>query len=228
MGPRSWTNSQLPQEHRSPLSRVPQAGERSSDSHPGAEQNVPHPLASTGLTPVVWKIGHQPTKVSPTWGDPRPDEGFTTVTRSRSVRKGGTNITDDKQSVLASPLYRLSDRGGRLSRFGPSAPNAGAGGRPGQNAPHTSSGFSHYRQSALPVEERDPILVEVEQNKGRKIAKQLYKPGMIVRAIVHEPHFNAAANVVDPNKTQSIFGPIYSKYRKMIVIALYEDHYVAM
>lgn len=98
----------------------------------------------------------------------------------------------------------------------------------GQHPPQTSSGFSYYKQSVLPAEERDPVLLEVEQNKGRKISKALYKPGMIIRAILHEPHFNLASMVADKNRTESIFGPIHSKYRKMIVIALYEDHYIAM
>lgn len=105
---------------------------------------------------------------------------------------------------------------------------AGLRGRFGQNTPQTSSGFSYYKQSVLPVEERDPVLLEVEQNKGSKISKALYKPGMIIRVILHEPHFNLASMVADKNRTESIFGPIHSKYRKMIVIALYEDHYIAM
>lgn len=118
--------------------------------------------------------------------------------------------------------------GPNLGSLGRPGQSVGVRGRPGQNAPQTSSGFSYYKQSALPVDQRDPVLVEVEQNKGRTIAKALYKPGMIVRAILHEPHFDATPTVVDRNRTQSIFGPIHSKYRKMIIIALYEDHYIAM
>lgn len=137
--------------------------------------------------------------------------------------------TDAGARGLPSQKAIVGGRSGpNLGSLGRPGQSHGAGGRPGQNAAQTSSGFNYYKQSALPVDQRDPVLVEVEQNKGRTIAKALYKPGMIVRAILHEPHFDATPTVVDRNRTQSIFGPIHSKYRKMIIIALYEDHYVAM
>ena len=222
MAPQNWTSSQQPQVHRSPLSRVSQAAGNPSNTHP-AEQTLPHRPAPTGLRAQAWNSGDQPTKLTRDPAAPKPNDGFTTVSRLKSARRG-----EGGPPVSASANYWRSDFGGRSSKFGTSATNPRAGGRPGQNMPQASACSSHYRQSALPVEERDPVLLEVEQNTGRKISKELYKPGMIIRAILHEPHFNPTSTVVDSNRTQSIFGPIHSKYRKMIVIALYEGHYIAI
>jgi len=87
---------------------------------------------------------------------------------------------------------------------------------------------SYMKQSCLPVEERDPILELAEQNKGRRIAEELYKPGMIVHAPLHEPFLSGATDNNDRTRTESIFGPVFTKMRKMIVVALYHDHYTAL
>lgn len=60
------------------------------------------------------------------------------------------------------------------------------------------------------------------------MAKQLFKPGMIIRAALHEQHLDNRIDQADKNKTQSIFGAIHTKFRKMIVIGLYQDHYIAL
>jgi len=110
------------------------------------------------------------------------------------------------------------------------------------------------KQSCLPIGERDANLVLAEQNKGRKykvtllphpppapplygfeltksagkLAKEVYKTGMIIRAALHEPFLSGATDVADKSRTESKFGAICTKYRKMIVVALYQDHYVAL
>ena len=87
---------------------------------------------------------------------------------------------------------------------------------------------TYMKQSCLPVSERDPDLLHAEQNKGRTLAREVYKPGMIIRAAIHEPFLAGATDITDKSRTGSIYGPIFSKVRKMIVVALYEDHYVAV
>lgn len=87
---------------------------------------------------------------------------------------------------------------------------------------------SYMKQSCLPVDERDPDLLHAEQNRGRVLAKEVFKLGMIIRAALHEPLLSGATDLTDKNKGSSIYGPVFSKVRKMIVVALYEDHYIAL
>lgn len=93
---------------------------------------------------------------------------------------------------------------------------------------------SHYKQSCLPVEERDPVLVEVERNKGLKLPKESFKPGTIFRAVLHEPDFKGVAGATNFTEidrfrtTDTVHGPIYTKTRKMIVLATYQDNYIAL
>ncbi len=94
--------------------------------------------------------------------------------------------------------------------------------------------LSNYKQSCLPVNERDPVLAALERNKGSKLSKEMFRPGMIIRGAHHEEDFTGGgpgasdASVADKHRTDSKFGPIFTKYRKMIVVALYHDHYVAV
>lgn len=98
--------------------------------------------------------------------------------------------------------------------------------------------ISHLKQSCLPPHERDPLLAEAERNKGVRLTKEMFKPGMIIRCAHHEQDFVAGgggggpgasdATLADKYRTDSRFGTIYTKYRKMIVVALYQDHYVAV
>ena len=92
---------------------------------------------------------------------------------------------------------------------------------------------SQYKQSCLPVDQRDPVLVEAERNKGINLPKESFKPGTIIRMILHEPDFQGtagASNVTHPDKfrTDSVHGPIYTKTRKMIVLATFRENYIAV
>lgn len=92
---------------------------------------------------------------------------------------------------------------------------------------------SHYKQSCLPVGERDPVVLEAERNKGIKMPKESFKPGTIIRAVLHEQDFQGVAGASDITRadrfrTDSVHGPIYTKTRKMIVLATFEDNYIAV
>ncbi|KAL8766087.1 MAG: hypothetical protein Q9209_007053 [Squamulea sp. 1 TL-2023] len=69
---------------------------------------------------------------------------------------------------------------------------------------------------------------------GKLLLKEQYYPGMIIRALVHEQDFEASSsksNITvsqDKYRTASDYGTIYTKCRKMIVLAKYEDHYTAI
>lgn len=86
----------------------------------------------------------------------------------------------------------------------------------------------YLKQSCLPREEQDKDLLEIEDLK-----KDDFKPGMIIRALLHEQDYEASSSrsnitVADKYRSSTKFGPIYTKCRKMIVLALYEDHYTAI
>ncbi|KAI4129835.1 MAG: hypothetical protein LQ338_002018 [Usnochroma carphineum] len=92
---------------------------------------------------------------------------------------------------------------------------------------------SHYKQSCLPLEERDPEFVELERNKGSIYPKSAFCPGMIIRGVVHEQDYIAAATgsnltIQEKHRTSSRYGPICTKVRKMIVLGLFQDHYTAI
>ncbi|KAL9603825.1 MAG: hypothetical protein Q9219_000934 [cf. Caloplaca sp. 3 TL-2023] len=92
---------------------------------------------------------------------------------------------------------------------------------------------SHYKQSLLPIGDQNPALAQIEQNRGQKYRKSEFYPGMIVRGVVHEQDYmgtstGSSVTVMDRNRTESRYGPICTKYRKMIVLSLFEDHYLAI
>lgn len=56
---------------------------------------------------------------------------------------------------------------------------------------------------------------------------------MIIRAILHEQDYIATSKgsnitITDRNRTNSRYGPICTKWRKMIVLSKFEDHYLAI
>lgn len=65
-----------------------------------------------------------------------------------------------------------------------------------------------------------------------RLSKETFKPGTIFRALVHEESLDRASgssiNPTDRSVTESRFGPISSKWRKMVVIGAYQDHYVSV
>ncbi len=86
------------------------------------------------------------------------------------------------------------------------------------------------KQSCLPVEDRNSNILDAERNRGRVIAKEAFQVGMIIRGIHHEGLYNnqSTTNVTDMTRTDTRHGPICTKYRKMTVIALHHDHFLAI
>ena len=85
--------------------------------------------------------------------------------------------------------------------------------------PRGGRGLSFTGQSTLGYRQSGPI--------AAKHSKNAYQVGTIVRAALHEqdvlPHASPSHHT-----TQSAFGRIHTKYRKMIIIARYHDHYTAI
>lgn len=141
------------------------------------------------------------------------DDGFTTVSHA-------------KPRTIDKPTLR-NHNGNRLS-----PPSAAARSRRDVYDPSTKSN-SHYKQSCLPPNDRDPLLSEIEANKGKPYHKSQFRPGMIIRGILHEQDYQATSTgsnitITDRYRSDTKFGPICTKYRKMIVLTLFEDHYLAI
>ena len=70
-------------------------------------------------------------------------------------------------------------------------------------------------------------------NNRMKYPKSFYQPGMIIRSHLHESDFMAGQSTCtvepsNPNITPSAFGNIHTKERKMVIIACYSLHYIAV
>lgn len=146
------------------------------------------------------------------------EDGFTLVSRPKVLRN------------KARTTYNRS-----LNSYAPTAPRSAAAVRRANvyEGPTPNKPPSHYKQSYLPVEERDSVLLEAEHNKGKQLPKESFKPGTIIRAILHEPDFQGVARASDVTRadrfrTDSVPGPIYTKTRKMIVLATFHDNYIAV
>lgn len=69
----------------------------------------------------------------------------------------------------------------------------------------------------------------LDANYALRMTQQICTVGKIVRAAVHEPSFDENQPPVnDINSTWTSFGNVYSKVRWMIVVATYENSYLAI
>ncbi len=148
------------------------------------------------------------------------------------MAKGSTNrayhrappSSDASKPYDAFPVNRTkSNMNGGGSRAPSAVSHLRNGG--GHRAP---SATSQLKQSALPVSERDPELYEIELNEGTRVNKDSFRPGLIFRTVHHEPQADLNATKGTKGRTESKYGPISTKYRKMIVIGIYEDHCVCV
>ena len=69
-------------------------------------------------------------------------------------------------------------------------------------------------------------------NRPRRLPREMFRVGGIVRAALHEQDFrgtSATTNMtMNTNITESRFGNIHTKFRKMIIVSLHEENYVAI
>ncbi|KAI9808879.1 MAG: hypothetical protein M1827_007154 [Pycnora praestabilis] len=147
------------------------------------------------------------------------DEGWSTVSSSKKA----TQTTGRSIIHRQTPASNMKPRQGNSpSSVGPYARSKACGG---------GSRVGYMKESCLPVDERDSERLAAEENKGRVYAKELYRVGMIFRAVHHEPHYNQGNKVDITNKYRTetrCYGVIESKFRKFIVIGLLADHYIAI
>ena len=180
-----------------------------------------------GLQTKVGTLDVDP-RCLPRQHSPTREDGFITVTRSNSIR--ASKVNDLRAPSRMNSNKRLNPL--RATDVNPVAQRlVAAAGRSEIYKP--KSGSSYYKQSALPADQRDPVLLAIETNRGGVFPKDKFKPGMIIRAAMHEQDFHGTAGaslvtLADKYRSDTKFGPIYTKYRKLVVIALYESHYIAV
>ncbi|KAL9000731.1 MAG: hypothetical protein Q9169_000767 [Polycauliona sp. 2 TL-2023] len=160
------------------------------------------------------------------------DDGFTPVSHAKSKRHG---YNDEELRAPASQAIRGVSRG--LNR-----PSAAAVAR-SACGPYQRHGPSN--RSFIPDPEQEFFRQRREANQFVRIPAEKYKLGMIIRAPLHEQDSAVArragagggssvataaseATKAEHYKTESRMGTIFTKQRKMIVVALHTEHYVTI
>lgn len=121
---------------------------------------------------------------------------------------------------------------GNHSRVGVSPPSAAAMTRQNEyiQRPRLQSG---YNAGSSPLKDYEGRSLVGPKSKSVKLPKDAYRPGMIIRAIIHEPNLDQAYHsssitADDRTVTDTLYGRISSKVRHLIVIATYQNHYTAI
>ena len=106
----------------------------------------------------------------------------------------------------------------------PSVIDRGVPGMPNHYAPY-NTGHATNRSTAMRDGGRD----------RQVLPKKVFRRGLIIRGPLHEQDYQGASSqsnytvaVANTNRTESRFGPIHTKVRKMIVVECYQDHYIAV
>ncbi|KAL8845485.1 MAG: hypothetical protein Q9176_000121 [Flavoplaca citrina] len=161
------------------------------------------------------------------------DDGFTSVSYAKSNRHGYTH--EDTRAPASQALRGVSR--------GLNPPSAAAVAR-SACAPYQRHAPSN--RSFIPDPENDLFRQRRQANQFIRIPAENYKLGMIIRAPLHEQDSAVArrpgagtagssvataaseATKAEHYRTESRMGTIFTKQRKMIVVALHTDHYVAI
>ncbi|KAI4211199.1 MAG: hypothetical protein LQ351_005997 [Letrouitia transgressa] len=207
---------------------------RSDNSNPASQEED----SKSSRVPSWRKLAAPPASLPPTAISPR------LAIASFSRDKGGFyTISDTEKSSIKRPhigampevVLQESERYDFRKRNTANPPSAAALNRAVSYAGARPK--SMYKQFCLPTDECDPIQTRAEANRGVKLTKANFKIGMIIRAPVHEQDFKegratsaagSEATIAEKYTTESKFGTIFTKYRKMIVVALHQDNYVAI
>ncbi|KAI4130766.1 MAG: hypothetical protein LQ341_006426 [Variospora aurantia] len=187
---------------------------------------------------------------SPTWRDSIRGSASTSTQPPDPIPSIPEGIDSNKHRrndlyPSASEASLGRQRSSRYNHHPPSAlnpPSAAAVSRAASYTPYQRP--ASYNRSHIPDPMTDWLRIRREANQGVRLRKDEYKPGMIIRAPLHEQDgrgdaralgssssvgSNASeATLAEKYTTPSRFGPIFTKYRKMIVVACHQDNYVAI
>ncbi|KAI4097800.1 MAG: hypothetical protein LQ344_000072 [Seirophora lacunosa] len=187
---------------------------------------------------------------SPTWRDSIRLDASTSAQPLNSIPSipEGVDSHKHRRNDLYPPASQASLKYEGSSRYNHRPPSA--------LTPHSAAAVSRatsYRpyqrppsqsRSHVPDPMTDWLRIRREANQGVRLRKDEYKLGMIIRAPLHEQDSrgdaralgssssvgsNASeATLAEKYTTPSRFGAIFTKYRKMIVVACHQDNYVAI
>ena len=203
------------------------SGLRPRNADSSMATSAPQPTWQQHLVRGDGNASRQPSRSTPPIAE---NDGYTTISHSRSNRQ---DYNDYDLRAPASQAVRGISRG-----LNP--PSAAAVARsacgPYQRPPRSNRSF-------VPDPEYDLVRQRREANQFVRIPAEQYKLGMIIRAPLHEQDSAVArrpgggssvatnsseATKAENCKTESRMGTIFTKQRKMIVVALHADHYVAI
>ncbi|KAI9709414.1 MAG: hypothetical protein M1812_007691 [Candelaria pacifica] len=129
------------------------------------------------ISPILEKVSPQGSSGGRDGGD-----GWS-VAAPRVKSRVGSQVSQAQRGSRNGPpnsLYQASKVANAYSMLPPNRTKSTVGGL------RAISALSHLKQSALPVSERDPELVEIEKNAGTSLNKDSFIPGFIFRAVLHE------------------------------------------
>ena len=131
-------------------------------------------------------------------------------------RNAASKGTDGFQTVAhRKPMPSSISKGPIPYRGGPQA---------GRSKPGVAK--SYYKEELLPVAEQNPVRLEAQKSKS--YPKTTFRVGTIVRTPINEQDVYASKKPRDNTISESHYGRIHTKFRKMIIIGLYDVHYVAI
>ncbi|KAL8697889.1 MAG: hypothetical protein Q9201_006875 [Fulgogasparrea decipioides] len=204
------------------------------------------PLTSRSPLKAEWRaavdssgnVSGPPARLVPTIVDDQ--EGYKNVGQARS---------NSTRAIPVNPRGEASSRYNHRPLRVLNPPSAAAVSRAASSRAASYTPYQRpaaYSRSLLPDSEHEyHMLQRREANRGIRLRKGEYKAGMIIRAPLHEQDSKGGAprpggtgssvatmaseaTQAEKYTTESRFGTIFTKYRKMIVVALHQDNYVAL
>ena len=152
----------------------------------------------------------------------------TYAARAAAGRSPPSVAANSRQSVYNGNNARTSPSGKVPSVIGHGAP-----GMPDRYVPPNAAlgdRFTPYNTGN--TTNRSTAMQDGSRDRPR-LPKEVFKRGLIIRGPLHEQDYQGTSSqsnytVADNNRTESRFGPIHTKIRKMIVVECYQDHYIAV
>lgn len=171
-------------------------------------------------------VGHRRADAPNTYDEYHPDW--------KNMRSSNTAPKPSRETYEAATPQAQSHRhvGRNYSHASVSPPSAAATARQNTYVQRPKM-QSTYKAESLAVRDHDAAPFAGQKSKCIKLPKQAYQPGMLIRAVIHEPNLDRASGsssitVTDLAVTETRYGLVTSKWRKLIVIGTYQDHYMAV
>jgi hypothetical protein len=94
---------------------------------------------------------------------------------------------------------------------------------PGQAASFSGGGSAHSRAPSSTYSTKSASV-----DNGKVLHAGFYAEGTIFSAVFHKRDFNQSGQIQNNFQTVTALGTIYSKLRKYVVVAAFEDHCIAV